>query len=88
MATTVDRQQAKKLHKYFGKFEQAGWFHKNALLLNLQSNGCREMQLAAGIYTPLSLVDFFLYNPEGETSQYHWQLRRVDELKNLYVWKK
>jgi len=88
MATTVDRIQARKLHKYFRKFEQARWFQNDYLSLNLQDRSCEEMHRVAGIWTPPTLVSFFVFNPEGETSQYKWQFRKVDQLKNLYVWKK
>lgn len=88
MTTTVDRQMARKLHKYFRKFEAANWFYKGALSIGLQSYQLEDMHRNADIWTPIELTFFFASNPEGETSLYKWTYRRVDQLKNLYVWKK
>jgi hypothetical protein len=88
MTSTVDRKTAIKIHKYLRKFEEANWFQRGQLSIGFQSRQLQDMHNVAGIWTPPSMVDFFAYHPEGETSKYKWTYRRVDELKNLYVTRK
>lgn len=88
MASTVDRKTAIKIHKYLKKFEEANWFQRGQLSIGLQSYQLKDMHEVIGVWTPPSIVDFFVFHPEGETSKYKWTFRRVDELKNLYVFKK
>jgi len=33
-------------------------------------------------------IDFFEQNPYGETDKYEWEVRKVDQLRNLKIWKK
>jgi hypothetical protein len=33
-------------------------------------------------------VDFFKEYPYGETDKYMWETKKVDQLQNLYIWRK
>ena len=35
-----------------------------------------------------AFMDFFSRNPTGESAEYQWETRRVDDLCNLWIWRK
>ena len=44
-----------------------------------------EEWIDAGLYTR-EFADYFVANPNGEIDKYVWETRKVDELRNLYIW--
>lgn len=46
-----------------------------------------QQWIEAGLYNE-RFSAYFISHPEGETAKYTWVTRKVDELRNLKIWRK
>ena len=83
----MQRNEVLAVLKMLDQLTADGWFRQGLALVNLQGHSLYEMQQRFGRCV-WDADRLFSHYPEAQTSRYRWELRRVDQLRNLYVWQK